>query len=190
MLPERFLYTLRALYPDHSAKFEDPREEGRAHGDFGFEAEVVLIHWCCLHLVAEMVDDRVHGTIFTEKRHSFMIGIEHAKGFFGECADAVALRLFHGGLFLEFRRFRDPIHTEDGDLVMLFGPANHIIEVTVLGQSIRAEDIGFTPVLQLPTFGSAIFEVTETYLHSHINCHIKCVQDLITSFILGLHTVS
>ena len=186
---ERFLHILRADDLDHAPEFEDPGEEGRAHRDFGIELEVILVHGGGFHLAAEVVDDRVHGAVVAEEGHGLVIRIEHAESLFGKGSDAVAFWFLHRGFFQEFRGIRDAVHTEDGDLFMLFGPADDIVEITVPGQGIGAEDIGLSPVLQLPTLGAAVLEVAEADLHAGIDGRVQRVQDLIAGFVLGFHPV-
>ena len=186
---ERFLHILRVDDFDHASEFEDPGEEGRAHRDFGIELEVILVHGGGFHLAAEVVDNRVHGAVVTEKGHGLVIRVKHAEGLFDKGSDAVAFWFLHRGFFQEFRGIRDAVHTEDGDLFMLFRPADDIIEIPVPGQGIGAEDIGLSPVLQLPSLGATVLEVAEADLHAGIDGRVQSVQDLIAGFVLGFYPV-
>ena len=187
---ELIFHILRSDDLDHTPEFEDPGEEGRAYRDLGIELEVILIHGSGFHLAAEVVDDRVHGAVVTEEGHGLMIRVEQAEGLFGKGSDAVAFWFLHRGFFQKLRRVRDAVHTENGDLAMLFGPADDVVEIPVPGQGIGAEGIGFSPVLQLPAFCTAVLEVAETDLHAGVDGRVQRVQDLIAGFVLGFHPVS
>ena len=60
-------HTSRPDDPDHASEFKDPGEDSRTHRDFGLELEVFLIHGLGFHLAAEVVNDRIHGSVVTEE---------------------------------------------------------------------------------------------------------------------------
>ena len=126
---------------------EHPGEEGGAEGDLSGEEEVGIVDGLRLGLFAEVVDDAVHGVLVAQELHRCTLAVEHAERFLAEVRDVPALRLLHSGGVQELWRFADPVHAEGGDLLMLIGPADHVIAVAVPGQGVGAEDIGFSVVL-------------------------------------------
>ena len=72
---------------------------------------------------------------------------------------------------------------------MFIRPADDVVEIAVPSQGIRTEDIGFSPILQFPALGPTVLEVMETDLDTGIDGIVQGVQDLITGFVLGFHTV-
>lgn len=126
---------------------ENPSEKGGAEGGFGGEEEVGVVYGLCFGLLAEMVDDAIHGVLVAEERDLGAFPVEELEGLFAEVRDAPALWLLYSGGVQELWRFADPVHAEGGDLLVLIGPADHVITVAVPGQCVGAEDIGFSVVL-------------------------------------------
>ena len=133
------------MYPP--AKLEHPGEEGGAEGDLSGEEEVGLVDGLRLGLFAEVVDDAVHGILVAQELHRCTLAVEHAERFLAEIRDVPALGFLYCGVLQELWCFTDPVHAESGDLLMLVGPADHVIAVAVPGQGIGAEDVGLPVVL-------------------------------------------
>ncbi len=106
-----------------------------------------IVEGLCLCLFTEVVDDAVHCVLVAQELHCRAFPVEELECLLAEIRDAPAFRLLHSGLLQELRRLADAVHTEGGDLLVLVGPAHHVIAVAVPGQGIGAEDVGLTAVL-------------------------------------------
>ena len=165
---------------------EYPCEEGGAEGDLGGEKEVCIINGLGLYLFAEVVDDAVHRVLVAQELHCGAFSVEELEGLFAEIGDAPALGLLHGGILQELRRFADPVHAEGGDLLMLVGPAHHVITVAVPGQGVGAENVGLPAVLGELSLGSRPSEIEKLDLFPFVDCPVDDVDVLVDMLVPGL----
>ena len=168
------------------AELEDPGEEGGAEGDLGGQEEVGVVHGLCFGLFAEVVDDAVHGVLVAQELHRRAFTIEELECLLAEIRDAPALGLLHSGLFQELRRLADPVHAEGGDLLMLVGPAHHVIAVAVPGQGVGAENVGLPAVLGALPLGSRPSEIEKLDLFPFVDGPVDHVNVLIDILVPGL----
>lgn len=179
----RFIWALNYYFP---AELEDPGEESGAEGDLGGEEEVGIIDGLRLGLLAEVVDHAVHCVLVAQKLHCRAFTVEELEGLFAEIGDAPALGLLHSGILQDLRQFADPVHAEGGDLLMLVGPAHHVIAIAVPGQSIGAEDIGLPAVLGALPLRGCPGEIEELNLLPFVDSPVDHVDVLVNMLVPGL----
>ena len=178
--------TLRTLNLYLPAELEDPGEEGGAEGDLGGEEEVGIVDRLCLSLFAEVVDHAVHGILVAQELHCRAFTVEELEGLLAEIGDAPALGLLHSGILQDLRRLKDPVHAEGGDLLMLVGPAHHVIAVAVPGQGVWAENIGLPAVLGALPLGGCPGEIEELNLLPFVDSPVDHVDVLVNMLVPGL----
>ena len=169
-----------------STELEDPGEEGGAEGDFGGEEEVGIIDGLGLCLFAEVVDHAVHCVLVAQELHGGAFTVEELEGLFAEICDAPALRLLHSGILQDLRQLADPVYAEGGDLLMLVGPAHHVIAVAVPGQGIGAEDVGLTVVLGALPLGGCPGIIEELDLLVFVDGLVDDIDKFIDPLVPGL----
>ena len=140
-------------------------------------------------LFTEVVQDGVHGVFVAEEGDLGAFSVEELEGLFAEIRDAVALGLFHGGVLQDLGGLADPVHAEGGQLVVLVGPAHHVIAVSVPGESIGAEDVGLPAVFQPLAFGGVIAEVAEGYFPFLIDGPVYYVDVFVNALVFWLDAV-
>ena len=145
-----------------------------------------IVDRLCLCLFAEVVDHAVHCVLVAQKLHRGAFTVEELEGLFAEIGDAPALGLLHSGILQDLRQFADPVYAEGGDLLMLVGPAHHVIAVAVPGQGVGAENVGLPAVLGALPLGSRPSEIEKLDLFPFVDGPVDHVNVLIDILVPGL----
>ena len=180
------MYFIWGLDFDFPTKLENPGEEGGAEGDLGGEEEVGVVYKLCFGLFAKVVDDGVHGVLMAQKFHRRALAIEELEGFFAEIRNAVAFGLPHGGVVEKLGRLGNPVNPEGGDLLMLVGPAYHVVAVAVPGQRVGTENIGLSVVLDALPLGCGVGEIEELDLLLFVYGPVDYFDELVDMLVLRL----
>ena len=148
-----------------------------------------IVHGFCFGLLAEVVDHAVHGVLVAQELHCGAFTVEELEGLFAEVGDTPALGFLHGDVLQELRRLADAVHAEGGDLLMLVGPAHHVIAVAVPGQGVGAENIRLAVVLGAFPLGCRPGEVEEGNLPSLVDGPVNHVDVFVDMLVFRLDPI-
>lgn len=165
---------------------ENPGEESGAERGLCGEKELGVIDQPGFGFLSEVVQDGIHGILVAKEGNFGAFAVEELESFFAEIRNAVAFGLLHGSVIEKLGRLGNPVNPEGSDLLMLVGPAHHVIAIAVPGQGIGTEDIGLAAVLEALSLGGRPGEIEERDLPLFVDGLVDDVDILVDMLVPGL----
>ena len=184
-----FLYIGRSVDHDIAAEAKYPGVEHTARHDIHLGTEIFHVIAVGGDILSELVQDRIHDVVLADEIHRRKLRPIHPEAGLQVFVEIKVCREGKRIGLQDIRTPHDPVHTEGTDPLAVVEHADHVIEITVPDELMRAEDPRLTVVAQPGLLSDIILEIQEGNLLSGIDGFVDAVNDQVNTLVIVFDTV-